>query len=186
MLEGRITFLRALEHSDLRQLRDWRNNAQMRRNFREYRELNMHDQEQWFNNICCGNKKYCMFGIVSRNEIYTDNNKIGAGELIGVCGLTNIDWLIRSAELSFYIGADDIYADDIIAKDSVEIMINYAFDSLNLNKVWAELYDFDFKKIQILESLKMKRDGELRDNAFDNGCYHNSYIYSLLRSETIS
>lgn len=183
MLEGRTTALRALELSDLHQLQDWRNNAEMRRNFREYRELNMYDQDQWFTNICCGNKKYCMFGIVSKHEIHIDNNKIGGNKLIGVCGLTNIDWLIRSAELSFYIGAYDIYADNILAKDSVEIMINHAFNSLNLNKVWAELYDFDFKKIQILELLKMKRDGELRANAFDNGCYHNSYIYSLLRSE---
>ena len=41
MLKGRHVSLFAVEKEDLQQLRDWRNNPDFRKHFREYRELNL-------------------------------------------------------------------------------------------------------------------------------------------------
>lgn len=187
MLTGIQTGLRALEREDLGQLLIWRNNASMRRYYREYRELNMWDQERWFAEICCGNRNFCMFGIVALAEGAATGAErsvtAAAGELIGAGGLTNINWISRSAELSFYIGANEAYVDAVYAPEAARLLCDYAFDCLNLHKVWAEIYDFDQAKIGLVESMRMRKDGVLRDNVFAEGGHHDSYVYSLLRAE---
>ena len=187
MLKGTYVGLRALEFSDLPQLQLWRNNAAMRRYYREYRELNLCDQERWFNDICCGNRNFCMFGIVlltrAPAERTDDALNVELGSLIGVCGLTNIHWVLRSAELSFYIGASDLYVDGTYAPEAAQLLCGYAFNSLNMHKIWAEIYEFDERKIALFEQMRMHRDGRLRDNSFENGAYHDSLVFSLLRSE---
>lgn len=186
MLQGTTVALRALEKGDLPQLQVWRNHSGMRRYYREYRELTMSDQEGWYSAICCNNRNYCMFGIVYMPQgMIPECNTVGMtpGMLIGVCGLTNINWVLRSAELSFYIGHNDIYCDELYAKDSVNIMLSYAFNVLNMHKVWAEIYEFDSAKMQLFAELNMNKDAVLRHNAFDNGKYYSSLIYSVLEDE---
>ena len=49
MIKGQFTALRAIERDDLSQLLAWRNQPELRRYFREYRELNHEQQLSWFN-----------------------------------------------------------------------------------------------------------------------------------------
>jgi RimJ/RimL family protein N-acetyltransferase len=176
MIKGKMVGLRAVEREDLKLLRDWRNNDEFRKNFREYRELNMSNQEKWFEQSCVGNPNDFMF-IIFRLE---DNKPIGA------CGLLYINWIIRSADYSFYIGAEDSYIDsDGYAEDATNILINYGFNTLNLNKIWMELYEYDKVKLDFFVSkFGFVKDGVLRDNCFDRGRYHNSFIISLLKADS--
>ena len=48
MIKGKLVGLRAVEREDLKIMRDWRNLSEFRKNFREYRELNMEMQIKWF------------------------------------------------------------------------------------------------------------------------------------------
>lgn len=173
MLQGEITGLRSIEKEDLSILRDWRNNPNFRRNFREHRELNLSNQEIWFDRTY-NNPNDFMFVIVDLN-----NN-----EPIGACGLLYTNWINRSADFSFYIGRDQSYIDDKYAFDAAKILIKYAFEDLNLNKIWMELYEFDHKKLNFFnEKFNFHVDGKLRQNAFCDGEYWDSYIISMLKSE---
>lgn len=175
MIKGKFVGLRAVEKEDLILLRDWRNNPDFRRNFREVRELNMADQENWFNKSCVNNPNDFMFII----ERLSDSTPIGAA------GLLYINWIIRSADFSFYIGEDGAYIDDKgYAEDAANLLINYGFNNLNLHKVWMELYEFDTKKIDFFtQKFRFKKDMLLRDNCFKDGKYWDSYILSMLHSE---
>ena len=51
MIKGKKVGLRAVEKEDLLVLRDWRNNPEFRKHFREVRELSLTDQEAWFKNL---------------------------------------------------------------------------------------------------------------------------------------
>jgi RimJ/RimL family protein N-acetyltransferase len=175
MIKGELVGLRAVEREDLILTQDWRNIPEFRRNFREVRELSFTNQERWFDMSCVGNPNDFMFMIVRLKD----------GEPIGACGLLYINWIIRSADLSFYIGLDNSYIDDYgYAKDAAETLINYGFSNLNMNKIWMELYEFDTKKLEFFQSkFGFVKDGKLRDNAFEDGKYWNSFIISLLRAE---
>jgi len=48
MIKGQHTALRAIEREDLLHLLSWRNEPDLRKYFREYRELNYQQQMNWF------------------------------------------------------------------------------------------------------------------------------------------
>lgn len=178
MIKGKLVGLRAVEREDLILLRDWRNNPDFRKNFREVRELNMANQEAWYNKTCVNNPNDFMF-IIQRLE---DNKPIGAA------GLLYINWIIRSADFSFYIGENEAYIDNEgYAEDSANVLINYGFQTLNLHKIWMELYEFDRMKIDFFtKKFNFKIDGKLRDNCFEDGKYWHSYIISLLTGDLLT
>ncbi|SDG75395.1 GNAT family N-acetyltransferase [Winogradskyella thalassocola] len=175
MIKGKKVGLRALEREDLKFLRDWRNNVDFRRNFREVRELSLTDQEKWFESIQNTKHINFMFTIVN----------IETNEPIGAAGLLYINWINRSADFSFYIGKDDIYIDDKeVSNEAAKLLVDYGFNNLNLNKIWMELYEFDTRKIDFFtKKFKFKQDGLLRQNCFEDGKYWDSYIISLLKSD---
>jgi RimJ/RimL family protein N-acetyltransferase len=175
MLKGTYTGLRSLEKEDLIMLRNWRNLPQFRKNFREHRELNLYNQEIWYDKTMRSPNDF-MFVIVD-----LENN-----EPIGACGLLYTNWIIRSSDFSFYIGKDELYIDEKYAKDAAEVLINYGFKDLNLNKIWMELYEYDYLKLNLFQNdLKFKLDGRLRQNAFHDGKYWDSFIISLLAKDFI-
>jgi RimJ/RimL family protein N-acetyltransferase len=172
MITGKLTGLRAVEASDLEQLKQWRNVPSFRKNFREVRELNNDNQQKWFQSLQNNLTRDYMFSIVDLKD----------NSLIGACGLLYINWIIRSADFSFYIGKDEVYMDEKgYAEDAVRLLLNYGFNNLNLHKIWMELYEFDKKKLDFFKNkFSFITDGTLRDNCFEDGHYWNSYIISLL------
>ena len=63
MLKGEKVSLFAVEKEDLEHLRNWRNNPDFRKHFREYRELNMRQQEIWFEEKVVKDDTTLMFSI---------------------------------------------------------------------------------------------------------------------------
>jgi len=174
MITGKLVGLRAIEEADLELLQKWRNTPSFRRNFREVRELGMESQKKWFKMIYDNPMRDFMFGIVD----------IDNGQLIGACGLLYINWFIRSADFSFYIGRDNAYMDDKgYAEEATRLLIDYGFNNLNLHKIWMELYEFDKVKYDFFtQKFGFKQDALLRDNCFEDGKYWNSYIISLINN----
>lgn len=175
MIKGKLVGLRAVEREDLSLLRDWRNIPDFRKNFREVRELNMENQEKWFERIIENSKNDFMFII----------ERLKDKKPIGVCGLVYVNWIIRSTDFSFYIGDEAKYIDDDgYTEEAASLLLNYGFEDINMHKIWMELYEFDSKKIEFFtKKFDFSRDGLLRDNCFEGGKYYNSNIYSLLESE---
>lgn len=173
MIAGERVGLRAVELEDLEYLKFWRNLPEFRRNFREVRELNSFHQAKW-NEKTNASPNDFMFTIV-RLE---DNIPIGA------CGLLYINWVLRMADISFYIGVDKLYVDDIYAKEAIKLMLDYGYGELNLNKTWMELYEYDNRKIDFFtKQFNYQFDGRLRQNCFHSGKYWDSFIISLLKEE---
>ena len=174
MLKGKLVHLDTIEEEDLETLRSWRNFEDFKKYFREYREISKTMQKKWFDNIVNNNNQHQMFAIRS----------VETNELLGCCGLTFINWVHKHADLSFYIGHEKKYIDDEgYSKESVKLLFEFGFNQLALNKIWAEIYEFDELKINIFDELELKLDGILRENYYYSGKYYNSLIYSLLSSE---
>ena len=173
MLVGKKIGLRQVEKEDLEILKDWRNIQEFRRNFREHKELNSTNQENWYNKITNSTTDF-MFVIIDLKDLTP----------VGACGLLYTNWIIRSADFSFYIGKDNAYIDDELAFDAANTLIKYGFSDLNLNKIWMELYEYDTRKLNFFkQKFNFLVDGQLRQNAFSDGKYYDSYIISLLSKE---
>ena len=171
MLKGKLESLHAVEKEDSQQLLDWRNNQNFRKHFREYRDLNMAQQEHWFEEKVIKDDTTLMFSI-KRNE---DN------ELLGCCGFVYINWVHRHADLSLLIGWNDTYIDKKgYAEESCQLLLEYGFNELSLNKIWMDIYEFDNKKKTLYEKLGFSQDGLLRQNYWFDGKWWDSRILSIL------
>ena len=164
--------IRSIEKTDLVLIQSWRNNEDIRRYFREYREFSIEQLESWYNNMI-KDRNFEMFVIIN-----CESNKV-----IGVTGLTYIDWVNRHADVHFYIGINGEWIDDKYSKIAIKIILDYGFNILNLNKIWSEIYEIDNKKLGFFSDIGFSVDAKLRDHYFYQGKYHMSYILSLLRKE---
>jgi RimJ/RimL family protein N-acetyltransferase len=172
MLKGKLVLFRALEEKDLPELRDWRNSDHVKRTTREYRLLNMFNQKSWFEALHKNSPPHdIMFGIMNKKQI-----------LIGVCGLTYINWKNRNSEISIYLDRQN-WQTTKEATDAMRLLMRYAFDELGLHKTYAEIYSFVGETIQLYESLGFHKDGVIRHNVWRSGKWWDSYIYSMLDSE---
>lgn len=172
MFEGKNVNLRSLEIDDLGILKKWRNDKITRNHTREYRLLNMINQKHWFETIHKDNPpKFLMFGV-------TDKRK----KLVGVCGLTYIDWKNRHCEISIILYLKN-WQKTKEAKETISLLINYGFGELNMRRLWVEIFDTIPQNIKLFESLNFVKEGILRDKLWRNRKWHNSYIYSKLSTD---
>ncbi len=171
--EDKSVAIRAMERSDLKIVQAWRNNENIRRYFREYREFSIDQKETWYDNMI-KDSRFEMFVIVDcKNE----------DEVIGVTGLTYIDFINHHADVHFYIGKKDSWIDKVYAPKAIKIILNYGFGIMNLNKIWAEIYEIDILKLNFFENLGFSIDANLREHYFYQGKYYTSHIMSILRKE---
>jgi len=170
-IEGKIINFRALEMEDLKQLRNWRNSDFVRRACREYRLLNMENQKNWFESLHKKTPENIMFGIENKED-----------KLIGVCGLTWIDWKNRNAEVSIYIGAKE-WQGKGAATDSLKTLIKYGFETLNLHRIYAIIFGFNKPSVKLFEKCGFKFESKRREAHYIEGKYQDELVYSILKKE---
>lgn len=69
------------------------------------------------------------------------------------------------------------------ASETLRAIIAYCFTELKLNRIEAEIYEFNERSIRLFENLGFKRDGIRRQYIFKDRVFKDEYIYSLLREE---
>jgi len=164
--------IRCIELEDLPIIQKWRNKESLRKFFREYRDFSITQKKDWYHKTL-NDSRFEMYVIV-------DDDK---SSLVGVCGLTYIDWVNRHCDLHFYIGEGFKWIDDKYAPEAIKIILKKAFHTFNMNKVWVEIYEIDKKKLDFFKNLNFKVDAELREHYFYEGKYHSSFILSLLKND---
>ncbi len=170
MISGKHVNLRAIQQADLEPLRQWRNKPELRRYFREYREISPEMQQKWFEKSVLSDPSVRMFAIERKSD----------GALMGACGLCYIDPINQNADFSIYLGIDDLYIDEKFASDAGKLLIKYGFEELNLHRIWAEIYSIDLPKQKFLPSLGFKLEGTHKQTHFTEGKWVDSLFYGLL------
>lgn len=170
MLRGDKVILDAIDPEDIEWMRKQRNNQELRKYFREWKDISKDQQEAWYKSR--GNNtdpKHVYFKIVSNDK-----------ELVGCCGLHYVDWRLRSAEFGIFVGQET--RGKGYGSEAIFLMFDYGFREMNLHKVWCEVYSNN-KAIGIYKKMGFKEEGILRDNYFCNGKYGDSIVMSILEDE---
>lgn len=175
MLEGKFINLRALDEKDLNSIKIWRNKLHVRKTTREYRLLDMINQKKWFETI---HNNYppreIMFGVLNKKN-----------KLIGVTGLTYIDWKNRHSEVSIYLSTENWQISNE-GRDTLKIIIKYGFEELNLHRLWVEIFSLVKENVKLFEQMKFVKEGTSREKLWRNGKWYDSFIYSKLSTEYIN
>ena len=68
-------------------------------------------------------------------------------------------------------------------KEVMIALLKYAFEEINTNRFWLDVYPDNFIGINLYEGLGMHRDGVLRQNYKSERGYMDQIIYSMLKCE---
>ncbi len=105
-----------------------------------------------------------------------DNKPIGFGEV------ADIDWYGQKAHLGLIIGVPEYWGQKI-GEEATKLIIEYAFNELNLYKFQAQINSANMGSWRCAEKNGFIREATLKKDAYVNGKYFDTYIYSLFKDD---
>ena len=104
---------------------------------------------------------------------------------IGNCGLHNVSDIHRRASFGIFIGEKGNWSQGI-GSEATCLLLDYAFNVLNLNNVDLEVIDYNKRAIKCYEKCGFRYIGVRRQAVFMAGSYHGVLLYDILASEFTS
>lgn len=101
-------------------------------------------------------------------------------DLIGSVTLERVDVPGRHAEISLFIGEPEMRGLGY-GREALHLMINYAFRTLNLRKVWARYIDPFNQLKSSYESIGFREAGRFKGHRFIDGKWHDEVLMELFR-----
>ena len=100
---------------------------------------------------------------------------------IGWCGVTGWNPDFRSASLGYCLG--EAAWGQGFATEAAGALLQWAFDTFDLNRVQAEADTRNVASGRVLEKLGFVLEGTLREDCIINGDVSDSWVFGLLRRE---
>lgn len=173
-LSGEKVILRGFEKEDIKYLYNWINNSEVTHYmFMGERPAIMERlTENWEKEVKSSSD--IVFAIIERKH----------DRVIGSAGLYSINCISRHAEFRIIIGEKDFWSKGIGSEVAI-IVIEYAFNKLNLNKIWLGVNADNAGAVKSYEKAGFVREGILRQEIYRNGRYYDAVRMSVLREEFI-
>lgn len=111
------------------------------------------------------------FSMIERNS----------NEIIGTCGFNSIDLDNAKVEIGYDIAK--AYWGMGYAPESIKALIEYAFETLKINRIEAKVEPANVNSIKVLQKLHFTFEGKLRQYENSKGNFIDINIYSLLKTD---
>lgn len=107
--------------------------------------------------------------------------RLSGGAFVGWCSVTRWNPTHRSAALTYCL--DEAAWGHGYATEAAGALLEWAFDTLGLNRVQAETDTRNLASARVLEKLGFVREGTLREDCVVNDEVSDSWVFGLLRRE---
>lgn len=170
----KTVFFRAFEEDDADLIYEWMNNDELKKmSIGVNRRMCHAESLEWV--------KARMPD--ARNHVYWAICSLENGKMIGYASLVDIHYINRSAETGAIMIADNNYNDGTAWIEAVLFMFEYAFERLNLHRVYGHSL-IGHRISNMVEPLMfMQNEGVLRQAAFKNGRYYDLSCAAILSEE---
>ena len=118
----------------------------------------------------------------AHNEFTFGIRLIDDDELIGWAQLDGIEWAHRTTALGIGIGNRSFW-DHGYGTEAVTLLLNFAFNELNLHRVFLTVFSYNQRAIHVYENLGFQREGVFREHLQRDGQRHDMLLYGLLSRE---
>jgi RimJ/RimL family protein N-acetyltransferase len=170
-LVGSQVYLRPLGLEDAVTLTAWLNDPEVTRNLLVYRPLTQMAEEAFLRKIS-ESESDIVLGIMVREP----------EQFIGVTGLHHFDF--RNCHASFGISIGDKTAwGKGYGTEATRLMVRYAFETLNLNRVWLHVHEYNERGFRVYQKVGFRTEGRLRQDVFRDGRYWDTLVMAVLREE---
>ena len=167
MLRGKRLTLRLIERRDLELLRQWRNSPEVFQFFEAKELISEVEQERWFEKVSLHKSSY----------YFIIETKDGP---VGTCNIKNINWVHRTATSGMYFVSDPA-THYTLPVEAVILLLDYAFESLNLRKMYGDVLAVNERAVKFNKKLGYKAEGVREKQVFHNGQYVDLVLIGLLR-----
>jgi UDP-4-amino-4,6-dideoxy-N-acetyl-beta-L-altrosamine N-acetyltransferase len=175
MLKGRNITLRPLKMSDWEKTIQWRNDIEIKK------MAMMHPfpitemvEKEWYENILKStSNRTVYFTIVKKNDIP-----------IGFVTLNKISYTHKNCALGIVIGEKDDQGKGY-GKEAMALIISYAFNTLNLNKITVEVVENNKTAIALYKKLGFTEEGRLKQQFYAEGKYLDVIILAKFRQSKV-
>lgn len=167
-------YFRAFEEEDAIHIYKWMNDDQLKSlSIGLNRRMCKDEAIEWVKSRMRHNPYQVWWAICA-----TDSDRI-----IGYMSLTDIHYINSSANFSGIVIADKDYNDGLAWIESYQFIHEYAFERLNLNRVYGEHIISQKQTNIICKAFFKHEDGILRKAIYKNGKFHDVVVTSLLKDE---
>ena len=170
-LRGRRIFLRPPTKVDIPILLRWLNDEEVRSYLVRYWPLSEKEELEWVEraNIRDGSDLVLLICLAD-------------GRPIGSIGLHKINRKDQTAETGTVIGEKGLWSQGY-GTEAKMILLNYAFNTLNLRKIVSHVYAFNGRSRRYSEKCGYKLEGVLKKHVFVDGEYCDVYCLAVFREE---
>jgi RimJ/RimL family protein N-acetyltransferase len=177
MIIGNGVRFRGIERADLPSFVKWLNDPEVRRGLTLRMPLSLAEEEEWFAGILKGSPYERPMAL----EIQPDAKK-DQWVFVGGCGLIDIDWQNRLAEMGIHIG-EKKYWNKGFGTKAMQLLLKHGFETLNLHRLWLRVFESNQSAIRSYEKVGFKLEGKFREAQFIEGKFEDVIIMSMLLSE---
>ncbi len=159
--------LTEITENDLREILDWRNEPEVRKNMYTSHEISWEEHLNWYKKLLSDDSRICL-------KCIHDNSTLGIVNFIGLSKENmNAFW-------GFYAKVDAPRGAGVIIEYEA---LQYAFETLNLHKLNCEVIAFNKTVLNMHKKTGFVQEGILRDFHFDREKYVDVIRFGMLANE---
>ncbi|WPL17713.1 Spermidine N(1)-acetyltransferase [Thiorhodovibrio winogradskyi] len=172
MLSDDLVYLRKLELTDLERTWVWINDPEVYLKIGSQVPISRTAQQKWFERLDQSSDKIVLAICLKEGDVH-----------VGNVSLDSIEPRHRTARLSIFLGESQQRGHSVGTR-AIKLLSDYAFNFLNLNRIWCKATAGDDRVSQFYEKLGFKIEGTMRQHEFIDGRYVDKVILGLLNSDT--
>jgi diamine N-acetyltransferase len=173
VLSHGAVYLRPAERDDIPRFVTWLSNARTTRTLAILAPFSLVQEEGWFDRMTAGQGKELWHFVICRIE---DDRPIG------VIALDDLDLVNGSSPVGIFIGEPSERGRGY-GTDAMRAILEFAFGSLRLERVWLDVYDFNTSAIHVYERVGFVREGLLRRAVWREGEWADVVRMAILADE---
>lgn len=159
--------LKELSVDELPIVREWRNHSEIRKYMFSQSTVNTEEHKSWYERA---NKN------ADRKLLIYNENELKKGFI----QFAPVNESKHITEWGFYVAPD---SEKGTGGRMLKYSLDYAFDVLDVHKVFAEVLEFNYSSIKLHNRLGFVQEGNLREQYFDGDQFHNVVCFGLIKSE---
>lgn len=169
-LKSNNVALRPLVKDDVPLLIKWINDPEVIQYLNVYMPTMEAAEYEWFDNLHKQKQKNVVLAIVVD------------GKTIGTTGIHGIDGKNRRASTGALIGEKEYWGKGY-GSEAKMLMLHFAFNILNLRKIYSEVFVFNERSHKYLMKCGYEEEGRRKEDYFYNGKYWDTILLAVFRDK---
>ena len=168
-IKGDRIYLSPMNSDDYEIYTKWMNDKSVTENLSMHTQIvTLNSEKQWLEK---NNNEYT-FSIILKEE----------DRLLGNVSLMEVDLINGKAVLGIFIGEKDD-RNKGYGKEAIKLILNYGFNSLNLNNIMLQVYSFNEKAINTYKKIGFKTFGIRRSCKYHDGVIYDEVYMDIVKEE---